>query len=360
MPNLEYKPTSVSPPGETLSDILEEKGISQKLLSVKLGRSDKNLSQIINGKAPITPDLALDLERVLGTPARFWLAREARYQEWLSRSNATEPTEPDLEWARSFTYSKMAELGWIPATSSAREKYFNLLSFFGVVDRSAFQAWAADLSPQYRRSETKIEKDHLIAAWIRRGEQEAEGIDTGNYNEKGFAGAVEHARTLTCLDPQSFVPELKKMFAANGVVLLFVPELPSMGVSGATRWLTPSKALIQITLRYRTNDHLWFTIFHECCHILKHQKRAVYLETGGVKSSDEIEADEFSANHMIPPTALRRFIENGVFDKGSVEAFAGAIGISPGIVVGRLQKEKLIGWDTLNSLKVKFEWMTNS
>lgn len=87
MPNLEYRPTSVSPPGETLNDLLEEKGISQKLLSLRLGRSDKNLSQIVNGKAPITPELALDLERVLGTPARFWLAREARYQEWLSRSS---------------------------------------------------------------------------------------------------------------------------------------------------------------------------------------------------------------------------------------------------------------------------------
>ncbi len=360
MPNLEYRPTSVSPPGETLNDLLEEKGISQKLLSLRLGRSDKNLSQIVNGKAPITPELALDLERVLGTPARFWLAREARYQEWLSRSSVPEPTDEDLEWARSFTYKEMAEYGWVPPTSNAREKFGHLLKFFGVVDRSAFTAWTANLSPQYRRSEAKVDKDHLIAAWLRRGELEAEKVDCEDYDEKAFASAVDDALKLTCWAPQEFVPELKESFARCGVVLLFIPELPSMGVSGATRWLTPSKALIQVTLRYRTNDHLWFTIFHESCHILRHQKRAVYLETTGKKSSDELEADAFAANHMIPPGAFKRFVEAGDFSGPAVRAFAESLGISPGIVVGRLQKEEIIGWDTLNSLKVKFEWTSKA
>ena len=360
MPNLQYRPTSVSPPGETLYDLLEEKCISQKQLSLRLGRSDKNLSQIVNGKAPITPELAIDLERVLGTPARFWLAREARYQEWLTRSSLPEPTEADLDWARSFTYPQMAEYGWVPSTSSAREKFHHLLRFFGVVDRSAFQAWVANLSPQYRRSETKVDKDHLIVAWLRRGELEAEDVDANEYDEKSFAGAVDAALKLTCKAPREFVPELKESFARSGVVLLFVPELPSMGVSGATRWLTPWKALIQITLRYRTNDHLWFTIFHESCHILRHQKRAVYLETKGVKSPDELEADAFAASHMIPVAAFKRFVESGAFDGPSVRAFAESLGISPGIVVGRLQKEQLIDWDTLNSLKVKFEWTSKT
>lgn len=356
MPNLEYRPTSVSPPGETLNDLLEEKGISQKLLSLRLGRSDKNLSQIVNGKAPITPELALGLEKALGTPASFWLAREARYQEWLSRTSIPKPTEEDLAWARSFTYKEMAQYGWVPAASSASDKFSNLLRFFGVVNRAAYTAWMASLSPQYRRSQTKADKDHLIAAWLRRGEIEAEDVESADYDEKAFTAAVDDALKLTCKPPREFVPELQEVFAKSGVVLLFVPELPSMGVSGATRWLTPHKALIQVTLRYKTDDHLWFTIFHESCHILRHQKRAVYLETKGEKSQDELEADAFAADHMIPPRALRRFVEDGDFSGTAVRAFAKSLGISPGIVVGRLQKERLIGWDTLNSLKAKFQW----
>lgn len=358
MPNLQYNPSSVSPPGETLNDLIEEKGISQKLLSLRLGRSGKNLSQIVNGKAPITPELALDLERVLGTPARFWLTREARYQEWLSRSSVPEPTDADLDWARCFPYLAMSRHEWVPAATGARERFQNLLRFFGVVNRSAFHAWTANLSPQYRRSETQVDKDHLIAAWLRQGELEAQEVEAGVYDEKGFGDAVDHARTLTCSSPEDFVPELKRSFAKNGVVLLFVPELPGMGVSGATRWLTPTKALIQITLRYKTNDHLWFTIFHESCHILKHQKRVVYLETKGKKSEEELEADAFAANHMIPPSKFRKFVEAGAFDKADIEAFAKSVGISPAIVVGRLQREELVPWESpLNGLKVKFQWI---
>lgn len=353
----EYNPTSYSPPGETLSDILEERGITQKELSIKLGRSDKNLSQIVNGKAPITPDLAMDLETVLGTPAHFWNNREARYREWLTRQSIAEPTEDDLEWARSFPYPKMASNGWIAAASSAREKFFNLLKFFGVVDRSAFIAWQATLSPMYRRSPaSNVAKDNLIAAWLRQGELEAAQVETGPYSEKEFEAAVWEARKLTCDHPADFDPKLRRLFADAGVALLFIPELPSMGVSGATRWLG-SKAVIQVTLLYKTNDHFWFTIFHESCHILKHQRRAVFLETPGNNSVEEAEANEFAANLLIPPGALRKFIEDSSFDKPSVVAFAESIGICPGVVVGRLQRERLISYGSpLGALKEKFRW----
>ncbi len=357
MSNMQYNPMSVSPPGATLCDLLEERGISQKVLGLRLGRSDKNLSQIVNGKAPITPELAIDLEQVLGTPARFWLEREARYQEWLSRANTPEPSEEDLNWARSFAYAVMAKYKWVAAASSAREKYYNLLKFFGVVNRAAFVAWTANLSPQYRRSESSQGKDHLIAAWLRQGELEAEDVDAGNYDERYFGEAVNIARTLTCRAPAEFVPELTARFARTGVVLLFVPELPGMGVSGATRWMTPSKALIQITLRYKSNDCLWFTVFHEVCHILRHQKRVVYLETDGEKSSEELEADTFAANHLIPPHLYRKFVENPKFEQSNIEGFAAEIGIASGIVVGRLQKDEHIPWSSpLNSLKIKYHW----
>jgi addiction module HigA family antidote len=357
MPNVHYNPTSVSTPGTTLFDLLEERGISQRVLSLRLGRSNKNLSQIVNGKAPITPDLAIDLERVLGTPARFWLERESRYQEWLTRANAPEPSSEDLEWARSFTYPRMAEYSWVPPTTIAREKYHHLLRYFGVVNRSAYNAWAASLSPQFRRSAAAADKDHLIAAWLRQGELQAEDVDAYTYDEKSFGDAVNHARTLTCKAPNEFVSELRERFSKCGVVVLFVPELPSMGVSGATRWITPSKALIQITLRYKTNDCLWFTVFHETCHILRHQKRAVYLETDGMKSPEEIEADTFAANHLIPPHGYRKFTERHDFDRLSIEEFAQSIGIAPGIVVGRLQKDSFLSWESpLNLLKIKYKW----
>lgn len=86
----EYNPSSVSAPGETLKDILEERGITQSQLSNQISCSDEDLTLVLDGKAPITPNLASDLERVLGTPAQFWLARDRRFKEWLTHERLKE------------------------------------------------------------------------------------------------------------------------------------------------------------------------------------------------------------------------------------------------------------------------------
>ncbi len=69
--------------------------------------------------------------------------------------------------------------------------------------------------------------------------------------------------------------------AAVGVAVVLVPELPGTRVSGATRWLTPGKALIQLSLRYKSDDQLWFTFFHEAAHVLLHGKRDLFIEDLG-------------------------------------------------------------------------------
>jgi addiction module HigA family antidote len=58
-------------PGETLLEHLEAKGMSQAELAARTGRPLKTINEIIKGKAAITTDTALQLERVLGIPASF-------------------------------------------------------------------------------------------------------------------------------------------------------------------------------------------------------------------------------------------------------------------------------------------------
>jgi addiction module HigA family antidote len=355
MPQTNFSPDWASYPGETLSEILEERGLSQKELSHKLGRSEKNLSQVMNGKAPIGYELAIALERALGVPARFWMAREARYREWLSRQSTLSVSEEDKSWARSFPYSEMANRGWIDPAKSTEVKFVKLLEFFGVVSRTAYIDWQENLSPMYRRSPSSKSKPDLVAAWLRQGEIQAAQVETAHYSEPKFEEAVKSARNLTCSSPCEFVPKLQSSFAEAGVVLLFVKELPGMGVSGATRWLG-QRALIQVTLRFRTNDHLWFTIFHESCHILKHQRKAVFLETGDSCSPDEQEADKFAANLLIPEEEYMAFVKKGSFSSTDVVEFARSVNIADGVVVGRLQHDRFIDFKDLNHLKVKYSW----
>ncbi len=80
-----FLPDYAVPPGETLFENLDAIGMSQVELAERTGRPKKTINEIIKGKAAITPETALQFERVLGIPAGFWNNLERNYQETLAR-----------------------------------------------------------------------------------------------------------------------------------------------------------------------------------------------------------------------------------------------------------------------------------
>ena len=77
-------PDWASPPGDTIVDLMEERGWTRVELARRLGFSAGYLNQLLKGNISITQDSALRLERVLGSTANFWLNREANYRERLA------------------------------------------------------------------------------------------------------------------------------------------------------------------------------------------------------------------------------------------------------------------------------------
>ena len=111
-----------------------------------------------------------------------------------------------------------------------------------------------------------------------------------------------------------------------------------------------------LSLRYKTNDQLWFSLFHEAGHILRHGKKRMFLEVNHDQGqAEEAEADRFAADLLIPPEHHQELVTLGV-NKRQVTDFARRIGVAPGIVVGRLQHEGLVPYTHLNGLKVKYAW----
>ena len=82
----------VSSPGDTIVDILEERGWSQSEFAERTGYTAKHVNLLIRGKASISEDVALRLEKVLGGTARFWLARDEGYRKAISGKEG--PREP--------------------------------------------------------------------------------------------------------------------------------------------------------------------------------------------------------------------------------------------------------------------------
>jgi hypothetical protein len=148
------------------------------------------------------------------------------------------------------------------------------------------------------------------------------------------------------------------MCRACGVAVALTPAPKGCPVSGATWWLTPEKAVLALTLRHKSNDHLWFSLFHELAHLIKHGKRMRFIEgIDGLDPKLEAEADRFAADQLIPPGCGYTEFADGLLTATAVRRFAKSIGTAPGIVVGRLQKDGLLAWASpLNKLKVRYAW----
>lgn len=129
-----------------------------------------------------------------------------------------------------------------------------------------------------------------------------------------------------------------------------------MPVSGATRWLSPEKALVQLSLRYKTNDQLWFSVFHEAAHVLKHRRTLVFIEDGDSDSEEEREANRFAADILVPPADYEALVARGPLSDAAVAAFAAQLGVAPGIVVGRLQHDRHLPFSHGNRLKQRLRW----
>ncbi|WP_062805997.1 HigA family addiction module antitoxin [Enterococcus pernyi] len=350
-------------PGETLKEVAEELGLSHKDLAERLGITPKTISKIVNGTAPITPETALNLERVLGISSNFWNQLELNYREKLTEIEAEAKLKDEIEILREYVpYKEIANAGFVPKTRDPKEKVENTLNYFGFSSLKIFIESINDnqlLAGAYRIKEVEKVNKLALMAWIRAGEIAAQEIEAEVFSKEKLKKSLPELRNLTLQsDPSIFIPELQRICASFGVKVVFVPEVKGSKVCGLTRWLTPKpQAIIQLSLRYKSNDNLWFTFFHELGHILKHNKVPFYTASNEYADSiEEQEANEFSANTLIPKDSYNDFIEQGRFTKTSICNFADMVSIHPGIVLGRLQKEKHVQWNKYNELKARYSW----
>ncbi len=346
-----YRPDAVSPPGETLEELLDERGMTQAELAERTGRPKKTINEIIQGKAALTPETAIQLERVLGVPANFWLTREQHYREFLARQQDDQVLAAQVAWLDEVPLRAMIKADWIKPRTDTIAQLREVLNFYAIASPAQYIAAPA----VYRKPQAFHSDPATVTAWLRQGERLAQEIDCAPYNEVTFRAVLKEIRPLTCAPFAVAREELPRRCSTAGVAVVIVPELPQTRVCGATRWLTPAKALIQLSLRYNTDDQFWFTFFHEAGHIVLHGKRDAFVdEDEGANDEREDEANRFAMDELIPSAALRHFSMrrgNQYMRSEMVTRFAEELGIAPGIVVGRLQFEEQLQRTHLNKLK---------
>ncbi len=357
-----YFPDIAIPPGDHLIEILESIGMTQVELAERMGRPIKTINEIVKGKAALTPETALQLERVLNTPMKYWMNLESNYRGTLARIQDKELLLERLAWLKAVPIKQMISYKWIAEVKEPFSQLEEVLRFFGVASIKGWEkVWERKLCGafSYRKSE-KCGMDNIaLSTWLRKGELEASKIECGPYDSATFEKILTEFRGLTKVGPEVFVNELQKKCAETGVAVVFVQELPKVPVNGVTHWVSSKKAVIQLSLRYKTDDQLWFSFFHEAGHILVHGKRD-FVDNGVDAEENKVwedEANSFAADKLIPNSAYEYFIKCNVFSEASITQFAQSQGVASGIVVGRLQHDNYVPFNSrLNHLKKRFEW----
>jgi HTH-type transcriptional regulator/antitoxin HigA len=351
----EFRPDWASAPGDTIADILEERHLSVAEFARRIGQTPEHAKELLQGRAAITIAMARQVQRVLGASVEFWMSRDFQYREDTGRLRAAE-----REWLDELPVGDMIRFGWLKPAPRPSEELAACLRFFGVPSVPAWRQAYAELQSMvaFRTSLSLDSRPIAVTAWLRQGEINGEAIKCGPWDPARFQQCLTSIRPLTReRDPKRFIPKLQGHCAASGVAVAIVRSPGGCRASGATRFLSPSKALLLLSFRYLSDDQFWFSFFHEAGHLLLHGDRGFFLEAEDAPlTRQEQEANDFAEAALIP-AGFREALLRLPLDAREVIRFARRAGVSPGIAVGQLQHHGRFTYRQLNNLKRRFKWI---
>ena len=358
-----WEPYLATHPGYVLSEELEARGWSCGDLASQIGSSEQSVRQVLRGRAKVTKPFADKLETALGVSAAFWLRMQSSYEKTIERLGSDPTMEGDIALLDQLPLKDLHRQGWAQEVATDVERVIDLRILYGV--SRLVDVPTGSIEAAFRVTPGSKVDPWALAAWVQQGEWQSierkflrpddEGV-CARFDPEILQATLPTLRRLTLARP--FWSELRTLTGQAGVHLEFVPHIAKSGANGVTRWLDDGRPLIQVSILRKRADIFWFTLCHELGHVLPGDRSKVYIDLAdGSDAADEHEAaaDAFARDTLIPPADLDAFIHTQCFSARSVQQFATNIGVHPGIVVGRLQDDGLIGLDRLNSLTVSYD-----
>ncbi|HDJ9379622.1 TPA: ImmA/IrrE family metallo-endopeptidase [Escherichia coli] len=349
----DFQPDWVSPPGDTIIDLMDEHGLSGEELSKRIGLSLIRGKQLLEGKIRLNESLACKLEELFNVSTDFWIKREVAYRQQIGYLEKV-----NNDWLESLPVRDMMEFGWIPKTTTRESKFQHCLSFFGINSVNDFFYKIQSDAPlvAFRKSLNLATEPMADLVWLTRAAQLTSNQNCAVWDKEVLIALLPELRKATNEpDMRIFIPYIRDLLATAGVSLVVLPTPKGCRASGATCFFTPDRATLVMSFRYLTDDHFWFTLFHEIGHLILHEAVRVRVEgKDSLSSEEEKEADKFAVDVLIPEEYRQQLSRYGVRHWKEIIRLARKMGVSKGIVLGYLQHEGNIPFSHLNRFKVRF------
>lgn len=361
------EPNWASPPGATIARVIKTREIDSSELADAVGLKAHEFDDLLLGKLRLSQKLAEALAEQLGSTARFWLARDKDYLKELARLGAADVTTID-QWAQSMPVASMRRFGWLPADSRTKLARNNaLLTFF---DCKNIQEWAQRYSAgvgavAFRTSLAFASDGMATLVWLRAGEAQLTSRPNVCFDRKEFKRILPSMKRLSAFKhPTTILQRLTEACAVVGVSITTARAPDGCRASGASWFDANGRPVIHLSFRHLSEDHFWFTFFHEAAHIILHGQTHIDGEGVEVMEADtmarEDEANAYAREILLPDDICQDLLDRQAVSAKAIMQAAKAAKVTAGVIVGQLERAEAIPHGKFSFLKHRYRWGTNS
>lgn len=346
-------------PGETLKEILENKGITQKELAYITGFSAAFINCVITGKKDISAKFAAKLEYALGVPCSYWIKLQAYYDAEIAKfEELNNITEEEIKifnrLSQIYEYYKKRIDGF-SESKDERIKVSELREFLQVGNLNCLNTFAYG---KFRISKINHIDEYVLGAWVRISENlTRETAITTEFDKSNIDMIISKLKKIMCSSVETMVASIKELFADNGVAFEVVENFTGAPVQGYLSLREDGKYQMTLTVRNKYADIFWFTLFHELGHLYNGDlgKNKSYIDLENDLDDDcEIKANKFASNKLIDEDGYNSLIKEKI-DINRINEFARKNKVEPYIVIGRLQKDGIIAYNRYSKYKLRYK-----